>query len=238
MIVNAEHLIPTESNAHPLLKLKGKERRNFVIQSSLITLGAIVILYLIPPYYGLEVLTTKISYFFLHLFGFNPRYFLYEDNMAKIFVIERYFYFLFDSERATYPAISIFNSGGVPNHYLIIRACTGLQAGVLLLGLIWGTPAKVDERIRASYVVLIALFVGNTLRIASMIAITTILNNDFGMPYESSWHYAHDIMGRPLGFFGTIGFTILIEGRNVRILDTISVWMDFIMDLFSKKKQT
>jgi len=112
---------------------------------------------------------------------------------------------------------------------LIVRACTGMQAGALLIGLIWSTPASMHDRIRASYVILIALFIGNTLRIAAMIAITTILMNYFGLEYETSWSYAHDWTGKPIGFFGTIAFTVLIEVRNVRILDTITVWVDFVI---------
>ncbi len=47
--------------------------------------------------------------------------------------------------------------------------------------------------------------------------------------------YAHDWLGRPLGFFGTIGFTVLIEIRDVKILDTITVWIDTLMGTKPKK---
>jgi exosortase/archaeosortase len=110
-----------------------------------------------------------------------------------------------------------------------------MQAGALLLGLIWSTPAKSHDRIRASYTVLIALFIGNVMRIAAMIAITTILIENFGLTYSDAWMYAHDWLGRPLGFFGTIGFTVLIEIRDVKILDTITVWIDTLMGTKPKK---
>ena len=220
-------LIPTEENPHPLLKLEGVERRKFAIRSLLITTSITLLLYVFPSYYGLEDLTTRTSYFFLDIFGFHPRVFVYEDSLQELTSFDRFLTRLYDPSRATYPAISLDTDAGRSN-YLIVRACTGMQAGALLIGLIWSTPAEVHDRIRASYVILIALFIGNTLRIAAMIAITTILMNNFSLDYETSWGYAHDWMGRPLGFFGTIIFTILIEVRGVKILDTITVWIDWV----------
>ncbi|MFV2015220.1 MAG: heimdallarchaeosortase [Candidatus Heimdallarchaeota archaeon] len=220
-------LVPTEENPHPLLKLEGVERRNFVIKSIFITTSMTLLLYVFPSYYGLEDLTTKTSYFFLNIFGFQPRVFIYEDSIQEMTDFDVFLMRLYDPTRGTYPAISLDTESGRSN-YLIVRACTGMQAGALLLGLIWSTPAEVHDRIRASYVILIALFIGNTLRIAGMIAITTILMNQFNVDYETSWNFAHSWMGRPLGFIGTIIFTVLIEVRGVKILDTITVWIDWI----------
>lgn len=228
-------LIPTKENPHPLLKLEGKERKSFAVRSVTITVLITVLLYLFPNYYGLEKITTETSIFLLDLFGFHPRFFTYEDNLANLGLFDQTMFNLYDSDRATYPSISIDTAYSRSN-YLIVRACTGMQAGALLLGLIWTTPAELHDRIRSSYVILIALFLGNTARIAAMIAMTTIFMQDFGLPYSEAWHLAHDVMGRPLGFFGTIGFTLLIEKRNVKILDTIQVWMDAVVG--SKKKGT
>ena len=221
-------LLPTEADPHPLYKLTGEERKKFVIRSFTTTVVITLVLYIFPSYLWLESLTTKTSYFFLELFGFHPRYFIYEDSYQAITKFDLALLKLYDPTRATYPAISLDTPTGRSN-FLIIRACTGMQAGALLVGLIWATPATTHDRIRSSYVILIALFIGNTLRIAAMIAITTILMNNFGLAYEISWHLAHDWLGRPLGFFGTILFTFLIENRGVKILDTITVWMDFVM---------
>ena len=175
-------LIPTKENRHPLLKLEGKERRSFTLRSVIITVLITVLLYLFPNYYGLEKITTETSYFLLDLFGFHPRYFTYEDNLANLGVFDQTLFNLYDSDRATYPALSIDTISSRSN-YLIVRACTGMQAGALLLGLIWTTPAELHDRIRASYVMLIALFLGNTGRIAAMIAMTTIFMQDFGINY-------------------------------------------------------
>ena len=221
-------LIPTKENPHPLLKLKGDERKQFVKKSILITIIFTVVIYVFPSYYFLESLTTQSSYFALDIFGFHPRLFIYEDNILDLGPIDQILYHLYDSTRATYPAISI-DTGFTRSNYLIVRACTGMQAGALLVGLIWATPAKTHDRIRASYTILIALFLGNVLRIAAMIAITTIFIHDYGLAYERAWSFAHDWLGRPLGFFGTIGFTVLIEVRGVKILDTITVWIDVLM---------
>lgn len=222
-------LIPTEDNPHPLLKLEGTERRNFAVKSLTITLLFTAILYLVPSYYGLEMITTKSSYFFLQIFGFSPRLFIFEESLNDLTAFDQFMYFLYDNQRATYPAISMDAGEFRRQNYLIVRACTGMQAGALLLGLIWSTPAKTHDRIRASYTVLIALFIGNFLRIAAMIALTTIFIENFNLDYETAWTFAHDWLGRPLGFFGTIAFTAVIEMRNVKILDTITVWIDSLM---------
>jgi exosortase/archaeosortase family protein len=222
----ARLLIPSDDDPHPLLALEGQERMRFTIKSVAITTTFTILIYLFPSYYWLEHITTQTSYFFLEVFGFSPRLFIYEDAVSDLNAFDQLMYHLYDSQRATYPAISIDTGYGSRSNYLIVRACTGMQAGALLVGLIWSTPAKLHDRIRASYVILIALFIGNTLRIAAMIAITTIFMENFGLDYESSWSYAHDWLGRPLGFFGTIGFTALIEVRGVKILDTITVWID------------
>jgi exosortase/archaeosortase family protein len=239
MAVDWKGLKPTEDNRHPLLKLKGKERTNFTLVSFSITMLFIILLYVLPTLYELQIITTKVSFFFLTLFGFDPRYFMYEDQVQRLNIFEQFMYQNYDTNRATYPAIAIEKEGTVPNHYLVVKACTGMQAGALLLGLIWSTPASLNDRIRASYMMLLALFIGNALRIASMIAITTILTKDFGLGYNLSWTYSHDRMGQPLGFFGTIAFVILIEKKNVRILDTISVWMDTVWEfIFPPKKKS
>ncbi|KKL23314.1 hypothetical protein LCGC14_2426590, partial [marine sediment metagenome] len=73
------------------------------------------------------------------------------------------------------------------------------------------------------------LYIGNILRIAAQIGMTLVLINYFDLEYETAWSYAHDWTGKPIGFFGTIAFTVLIEVRNVRILDTITVWVDFVI---------
>ena len=209
------------------LKLKGTERTVFAIKSVGIVLLILAVFYLLPSYYGLEILTAKMSLFYLELFGFHPRYFIFEEPLMQLDGIELFLLNFADPIRATYPAISI-ETTIIPHHYLIVKACTGMQAGALLLGLIWATPAKNTDRIRASYIMLIALFIGNTLRIAAMIAITTILTTDFALDYDTSWNYAHNFMGQPIGFFGTIAFTLVIEKNNVHILDTITTWIDTI----------
>ena len=233
MLMFSKDLVPTKEKPHPLLDLKGSQRDKFALQSFLFTVLVILVMYVLPNLHWLEVLTTNTSLFFLQVFNFRPRFFTYEDNLGNLADFDLLMYNVGDSIRSTYPAISI-ETGNVPNHYLIVKACTGLQAGALLVGLIWSTPSRPGDQIRASYLVLIALFIGNTLRIASMIAITTILTVDFNLIYEPSWNYAHNIMGRPLGFVGTIGFVAIIEKTGVKMLDTITVWIDTLIYYFDK----
>lgn len=221
-------LIPSKEKPHPLLDLYGQERRNFVFRSIFITTSVTLIIYVLwPNYFVLESLIAKSSVAVLDFFGFQPRIFVYEDSLQEVPPIDRFLMRLYDPTRATYPAISMDTAYGRSN-YLIVRACTGMQAGALLLGLIWSTPATLHNRIRSSFIMLISLYVGNILRIAAQIGMTLVLINYFGLDYETAWKYSHDGTGKPIGFFGTIAFTILIEVRNVRILDTITVWIDFV----------
>ncbi|MDH5402115.1 MAG: exosortase/archaeosortase family protein [Candidatus Heimdallarchaeota archaeon] len=222
------HLIPTEEENHPLLKLQGKDRTKFAIRSFLITAIMTAVIYIVPDYYFLEWLTTWASFYTLKFFGFDPIYYTHIAKVNSLEAIDLFFYNLFDKNRNVYPAIKMSGNGHNAN-YMIVRACTGMQAGGLLLGLIWSTPAENKNRIKASIVMLIALFIGNFLRIALIIAMATLFMEVFDLSYSLSWHYAHDVLGRPIGFFGTIGFTALIEVRKVRILDTITVWIDTIM---------
>ncbi|MFV2016599.1 MAG: heimdallarchaeosortase [Candidatus Heimdallarchaeota archaeon] len=221
-------LIPSEENPHPLLDLQGQERRNFVIRSIFITTFMTLVIYVLwPNYYILESIITKSSVAVLDIFGFKSRIFVYEDSLQEVSSLDRFLMRLYDPSRVTYPAISMDTPYGRSN-YLIVRACTGMQAGALLLGLIWSTPATLHDRIRASYVMLLSLYIGNILWIAAQIGMVLILINNFGVVYVTAWAYAHDWTGKPIGFFGTIAFTILIEMRNVKILDTITVWIDWI----------
>ena len=54
-----------------------------------------------------------------------------------------------------------------------------------------------------------------------------------GNAVGSAWYWAHDVLGKPVGFFGTIFFAIIIEKQGVPILNTVSLWIDSIIDLFA-----
>ena len=85
-------LIPTKDNPHPLLKLEGKTRRNFAVKSILFTVAFTTLLYVLPNYFFLEDITTQSSYFVLDMFGFHPRLFIFEDNIARLGPLDQFFY--------------------------------------------------------------------------------------------------------------------------------------------------
>ncbi len=226
-------LIPTKEDPHPLLKLKGQEKHIFALKSFIITFLITGILYTLPDYWPLEYATTKGVWTVLGIFGFHPRMFIYELGLHDLGFFDHIIYRLYDGNRSTYPAINIDGSRTNQNNFIIIRACTGMQAGSLLVGLIVATPASWKTRLRTAYIVIFILFIGNILRIAAQIALATIFISYLKVPFTHSWSYAHDWTGRPIGFIATIAFTLYIEGAGVKILDTITIWIDEIFWLTS-----
>jgi exosortase/archaeosortase family protein len=226
---------------NPILSLKGKERWSFAIRTILITTVLTAIIYLVPDYYDLENITTLLSYKLLNFFGYSPQLSYFSEPITELSWFDQFAYNLYDPHRNYYPVISI--STTVSNsRFIIVRACTGMQAGALLTALIVATPAKTQNKIRAILWVNITLFLGNTLRIAMMVALTSLFMEEFGLSYETSWGWAHDVLAKPIGILGTIGFVLLVEKNKVPILDTMTTWIDSFFDLFdyitgSKKPQ-
>jgi exosortase/archaeosortase family protein len=106
-----------------------------------------------------------------------------------------------------------------------------MQAGALLMALIIVTPADTKKKIKATSFTLIALFIGNLLRIAMVIGMTITIQSAYGGDHASAWFWAHDVLGKPIGFFGTIFFAMIIERQGVPILNTVSLWIDSFLDL-------
>ncbi len=222
-------LIPTEHDPHPLLKLKGKEKTQYAITSFLITVFLTITLYVFPDFSVLEYATTRGVYFVLYIFGYSPRMFMYELGLNELGFFDSLIYSIYDGKRSTFPSISI--DGTTQNNFIIVRACTGMQAGALLIGLIASTPAEMKTKIKTGYIVLFTLFIGNIFRIAAQIALTTLFIEVFHLDFETVWAYSHDWTGRPIGFLATIGFTLYIEKSGIRILDTITIWMDELLSI-------
>ena len=138
--------------------------------------------------------------------------------------------------------------------YWIVKACTGFQAGAILIALIIVTPIKskslpadVDPRSVSSYrrfqanhqtlynigkkisvigIFWFVLFVANTIRIAFHLWLVAGANI-FGLqigPYP--FEFAHDELSKPIGFFGTLLFAWVIEKSGVPIIDTFADWLD------------
>ena len=237
----ADHQEKKVKKVNPILLLKGKERWSFAIRTIIITSVLTAIIYLVPDYFDLENITTVLTYKLLNLFGYSPHLSYFTEPITDLNWFDQFAYNAYDPHRNYYPVISI--SSSVSNsRFIIVRACTGMQAGALLTSLVIATPAKTKNKISAILWINFSLFLGNTLRIAMMVALTSLFMQQFGLSYETSWSWAHDVLAKPIGILGTIGFVLLVEKNNVPILDTMTTWIDSFFDLFdyitgSKKTQ-
>ena len=129
--------------------------------------------------------------------------------------------------------------------YWIVKACTGFQAGAILIALIIVTPSKnralpahIDpqtiskfRRFQANHTLVynfvhklsvigifwFVLFVANTIRIAFHLWLVSL-----GYTFE----FAHDDLSKPIGFVGTLIFAWVIEKSGVPIIDTFADWLD------------
>ncbi|MFW9992621.1 MAG: heimdallarchaeosortase [Candidatus Odinarchaeota archaeon] len=131
--------------------------------------------------------------------------------------------------------------------FWIVKACTGMQAGAILLSLIVFTKRKDESffnreslRTKAGVFIVfyIVLFVANAIRIAFhlwLVALppytlpTSIINTfpewfpEGRIPFE----IAHDALSKPIGFLGTLIFAWIIEKMGVPIIDTFADWLDY-----------
>ncbi|TFG09596.1 hypothetical protein EU534_01980, partial [Candidatus Heimdallarchaeota archaeon] len=150
------------------------------------------------------------------------------DDDKTLFVIITNIFVSLDGHGGITPVI---RSTTAYRQFAVVRACTGMQAGALLMALIVVTPADTKKKIKATSYTLIALFIGNLLRIAIVIGMTITIQVAYGANYDAAWFWGHDVLGKPIGFFGTIFFAIIIERQGVPILNTVSLWIDSFLDL-------
>ena len=101
------------------------------------------------------------------------------------------------------------------------------------MALIIVTPADFWKKVKATFFALVALVFGNFLRIALVIGMTITFDVNYGVGHDPAWMWAHDVLGKPIGFFGTIFFALIIEMQGVPILNTVSLWIDSLLDLFN-----
>ncbi|MHA1124532.1 MAG: heimdallarchaeosortase [Candidatus Heimdallarchaeota archaeon] len=112
-----------------------------------------------------------------------------------------------------------------PNIFLIVRGCTGMEAGALLMALILVTPAKWSNKLVATVVNFLMMHIGNTFRVAFHFWFTKLLYlrwNDA----DKAFFYAHDLLSKVFGFIGIVIFTLVIERTGVKIVSTFGAWMD------------
>ncbi len=116
-----------------------------------------------------------------------------------------------------------------PRTLLIIRACTGMEAGALLMTLIFITPAKWQNKAVAHVTNLLMMHIGNTFRVAFHFWFTEYLYRLWG-DADKAFFYAHDLLSKVFGFIGIVIFTLVIERTGVRIVSTFGAWIDALVD--------
>ena len=216
-----------------LTDLTGKKKYTYAILSFAVVVALTLILYLVPDYYFLEKMTKETVYGVLELYQFpieDGGYYFELDDDKTLFVILTNVLVSLDGHGGDTPVIRSIDPGAY-RQFAVVRACTGMQAGALLMALIIVTPADTKKKIKATTYTLIALFFGNMLRIAMVIGMTITIQATYGADHSAAWFWAHDVLGKPIGFFGTIFFALIIERQGVPILNTVSLWIDSFLDL-------
>jgi exosortase/archaeosortase family protein len=135
----------------------------------------------------------------------------------------------------TFPGIRLRT---YPRDLLIIRACTGMEAGALLMALIFVTPAKWQNKTVAHITNLLMMHIGNVFRVAFHFWYTQHLYQKFSQTMGSlaaadkAFSIAHDSLSKVFGFIGIVIFTLVIERTGVKIVSTFGAWIDAISDGF------
>jgi len=196
-----------------------------MISSLLIATLITFLIYTVPDWVFLEIPTRNIIHEILAFIGIenSPIPTLDPNSVIPDFLRGGEFPFLEATTQT--PGIHIPSTNG---DYWIVKACTGMQAGGLLLAIILITEATWTAKIRASLVFFIALFIGNTLRITFHLWCVSFLVTQFSMDSETAFYWAHDVSSKVIGFFGTIFFALIIEKMEVPIIDQFADWLDWI----------
>ena len=212
----------------------------WIASSILATIVISVAIYVIPSWHFLEVWTRDIVVAVLQLLGFDayptPQPFPWTPEWGA-----------FGEASPNTPGVSIANVLDRYNAFWIVKACTGLQAGAILIALIIVTPlpslslkpnedpqkvsalrrfkaehqflAKTIHKSLVIFLFATVLFITNALRIAFHLWLVAL-----GYSFE----FAHDDLSKPIGFFGTLFFAWVIEKSGIPIIDTFADWIDAI----------
>lgn len=212
----------------------------WMVTSLLLTVAIAVFLYIVPDYLFLEQITRDMVLVGLNLLGAES------GVTTQIFpIISQPDYTQFGEASVLTPGIVIPSQSVNYSAFWIVKACTGMQAGAILIALILITPIPskyVDtskhlhemsfrERFRVTNPILynslykltviaiffIVLFVVNTIRITFHLWLVWL-----GFPFS----FAHDDLSKPIGFVGTLIFAYIIEKTGIPIIDTFADWMD------------
>lgn len=112
--------------------------------------------------------------------------------------------------------------------FYIVKACTGMQAGALLLAIILVTEAPKIRKLIASLTIFLVLFFTNALRITFHILVVYFLVTQFQIDSDTAFYWGHDVLSKVIGFFGTILFALIIEKIGVPVIDQFADWLDWI----------
>lgn len=216
--------------------------QNFVLLSLLFVIVTSVLLYWAPYfdwlYLWLERITNDSVIFLLNSTG------VYSEVSTRIFPMGPDYADFGEASLET-PGINI---PGTPySTYWIIKACTGMQAGAVLISLIFATPipqkirksssfkesvigkSQILLKFKVAILFFILLFITNSIRIWFHLYLVGAL--------ELPFSFAHDDLSKPIGFFGTIFFAWFIERQGIPIINTFAEWIDSLYDFLLSVKR-
>lgn len=188
------------------------------------------LIYTLPDWVFIEIPTRNIIHTLLNFLGIENYIIPTTDPSTIIPESLRGGPFPFLEATIHTPGIRIPYADPLPDgDYWIVKACTGMQAGGLLIAIIMVTEAPWIAKIRATIAFSIALFVGNALRITFHLWCVYILITQFHMDPQEAFYWAHDVSSKVIGFFGTIFFAFVIERIGpVPIIDQFADWLDWM----------
>ncbi|MFX0185823.1 MAG: heimdallarchaeosortase [Candidatus Hodarchaeota archaeon] len=216
-----EQIKSSKTTSHP------KRFHNDKLMLSTLGIAIIVtfLIYTVPDWVFLEIPTRDIISVILRFLGIENSYIPNSNPHSVIPEDLRGGAFPFLEATIQTPGIHIPQTNG---DYWIVKACTGMQAGGLLIAIIMVSEAAWVAKIRASIVFFLALFIGNALRITFHLWCVSFLVTQFQMDPETAFYWAHDVSSKIIGFFGTIVFAFIIEKMGVPIIDQFADWLDYI----------
>ncbi|OLS18677.1 MAG: hypothetical protein HeimC3_01220 [Candidatus Heimdallarchaeota archaeon LC_3] len=244
----------TTSPEESITYLREKKPRPYnpwwIVTSILVVTTISIALYVLPDWLFLAYWTRDLVVGILQFMGYPAHYTGAADGFATFPWSPQWG--AFGEAFPNTPGVSI--DGSEYPAYWIVKACTGFQAGAILIALIIVTPLKskslpadVDPALVSSYrrfqanhqtlynmgkkftvigIFWFVLFVTNTIRIAFHLWLVSGFEL-FGFtfgPYPFA--IAHDELAKPIGFFGTLLFAWVIEKSGVPIIDTFADWLD------------
>ncbi|MHA1977692.1 MAG: heimdallarchaeosortase [Candidatus Hodarchaeales archaeon] len=217
-------------------KLDGKETKSdikyqqkrykddkLMISTLVIAVMVTFLLYTVPDWVFLEIPTRNIISSLLTLLGIENHLLPEAGPVIPDFLRGGPFPFLEATTQT--PGIYLPSTNG---QYWIVKACTGMQAGALLLAIIAITEAAWSAKLKASILFVLALFIGNSVRIAFHLWVVSYIYQNFTITHADAFFWAHDVPTKIIGFFGTIFFAFIIEKMGVPIIDQFADWLDWL----------